>query len=101
VGRWWLCGTGVFVAAPLVAEMVRNYRKWHLALGSDPLAADFWRTAFYLGLARFVAEIGLVVAIFFILKPRPGLFGLRTDFESRGSGNKETDNAASDNSSAE
>jgi hypothetical protein len=96
VGRWWLCGTGLFVAAPLVAEMVRNYRKWHLALGSDSSAADFWRTAFYLGLTRFVAEIALVVAIFFILKPRPGLFGLRTDFESHGRADKETDSATTD-----
>jgi hypothetical protein len=76
--------------------MVRNYRKWHLALGPDPSAADFWRTAFYLGLARFVAEIALVVAIFFILKPRPGLFGLRTDFESPGRADRETDIPATD-----
>ena len=39
-------------------------------LRSDPSAADFWRTAFYLGLARFAVEMLLVVAIFFILKPR-------------------------------
>jgi hypothetical protein len=81
IGRWWLCGTGLFVAAPLVPEMIRNYRKWHAALGSDPSVADFWRTAFYLGLARFAMEIILVAAIFFILKPRPGMFGIRTNSE--------------------
>jgi hypothetical protein len=83
IGRWWICGTGLFVAAPLVLEMLRNYRKWHAALASDPSAADFWRTAFYLGVARFAAEIGLVIAIFFILKPRPNIFGFRADQESR------------------
>ena len=82
MGRWWICATGLFVAAPLVPEMMRNYRKWHAALASDPSAADFWRTAFYLGLARFAVEMLLVVAIFFILKPRPGMFGTRTDSES-------------------
>jgi hypothetical protein len=76
-GRWWLCGTGIFVAAPLVPEMLRNYRKWHAALASDPSAADFWRTAFYLELGRIMLEILLVVAIFFILKPRPKRFGSR------------------------
>jgi hypothetical protein len=82
VGRWWICGTGLFVVAPLVPEMIRNYRKWHAAIASDPSAADFWRTAFYLGLARFAVEILLVVAIFFILKPRPGMFGVKRDSES-------------------
>jgi hypothetical protein len=82
VGRWWICGTGLFVVAPLVPEMIRNYRKWHAAIASDPSAADFWRTAFYLGLARFAVETLLVVAIFFILKPRPGMFGVKTDSES-------------------
>jgi hypothetical protein len=84
VGRWWLCATGLLVAAPLVPEMFRNYKAWHLALASDRSAADFWRTAFYLGLARLAAEIGLVVAIFFILKPRPRMFGSRTNLEARG-----------------
>jgi hypothetical protein len=83
VGRWWVCGTGLFVIAPLVPEMMRNYRKWHAAIGSDAAAADFWRTTFYLGLARFAVEVLLVVAIFFVLKPRPGLFGVKTDSESR------------------
>ena len=81
IGRWWLCGTGLFIAAPLVPEMVRNYAQWHTALGSDPSAADFWRTAFYLDVARLAAEIILVVAIFFILKPRPNMFGFRRTFD--------------------
>lgn len=71
------------MAAPLVLEMLRNYGKWHAALASDPSAADFWKTAFYLGMGRFAAEIGLVIAIFFILKPRPNMFGLRAEDESR------------------
>jgi hypothetical protein len=70
------------VAAPLVPEMMRSYRKWHAAIASDPSVVDFWRTAFYLGLARFAVEMLLVVAIFFILKPRHGMFGTRTDSES-------------------
>jgi hypothetical protein len=63
--------------------MVRNYRTWHAAIVSDASAAHFWRTAFYLGVARFAVEMLLVVAIFFILKPRPGMFGRRTDSETR------------------
>ncbi len=70
---------------------MRNYRQWHAAIGSDAAAADFWRTAFYLGLARFAAEVLLVVAIFFVLKPRPGVFDTKTDSESR---NRAENNAA-------
>jgi hypothetical protein len=83
VGRWWICGTGLFVIAPVVLETFRDYRKWHAALVSDPSAIGFWKTAFYLGVGRFVAEIGLVVAIFFVLKPRPNMFGSRAEHESR------------------
>jgi hypothetical protein len=66
----------------VVLETLRNYRKWHIALASDPSAVDFWRTAFYLGVGRFVAEIGLIIAIFFILKPRPNMFGSRGQHDS-------------------
>jgi hypothetical protein len=62
--------------------MVRNYRKWHRALGSDPSAVGFWKMAFYLGMGRFVIEMLLVIAIFFILKPRPNMFGGRANPES-------------------
>jgi hypothetical protein len=82
VGRWWICGTGLFVVAPVVFETLRNYRKWHTALASDPSQVAFWRTAFYLDIGRFVAEIGLIIAIFFILKPRPNMFGSRVQHES-------------------
>jgi hypothetical protein len=67
------------MAAPLVPEMIRNYRKWHAAIAYDPSAAGFWRTAFYLGLARFAVEIVLIAAIFLILKPRPNMLGFRAD----------------------
>jgi hypothetical protein len=67
------------MAAPLVPEMIRNYRKWHAAIASDPSAADFWRTAFYLGLARFAVEMILIAAIFLILKPRSRMLGFRAD----------------------
>jgi hypothetical protein len=79
IGRWWLCATGLFMAAPLVPEMIRNYRKWHAAIATDPSAAGFWRTAFYLGLARFAVELILIAAIFLILKPRPNMLGFRAD----------------------
>jgi|HubBroStandDraft_6_1064221.scaffolds.fasta_scaffold1848337_1 hypothetical protein len=71
IGRWWICGTGLVVIAPVVPEMMRDYRKWQRALGFEPAVVNFWRTAFYLELGRLVLEALLVVAIFFILKPRP------------------------------
>jgi len=83
VGRWWICLTGLIVVAPVTSTIWGNYRKWHAALGSDPSAAGFWRTAFYLNVGRFVVEIGLVALIFFILKPRPNMFGVRNDLESQ------------------
>ena len=76
IGRWWICGTGLCVIAPLVPAMFHNYRKWHAAIGGDASLADFWRTEFYLGIARFAAELLVVIAIFFVLKPRPGMFNI-------------------------
>jgi hypothetical protein len=69
----------MFMVAPLVPEMIRNYGKWHAAIASDPSAAAFWGTAFYLGLARLAVELILIAAIFLILKPRPNMLGFRAD----------------------
>ena len=82
IARWWICITGLIVAAPVVFDILRNYRQWHAALASDPSVADFWRTTFYLNVGRFALEIGLVVLIFFVLKPRPNMFGIRNNSES-------------------
>jgi hypothetical protein len=70
-GRWWLGLTGLFMAASVVPQALRNYRQWHSALVTDPSAADFWRTDFYLDLARIAAELIVAVAIFVFLKSRP------------------------------
>ena len=70
-GRWWLGLTGLFMAASVVPQTVRNYRLWHSALAIDPSVADFWRTEFYLDLARIAAELIVAVAIFVFLKSRP------------------------------
>jgi len=67
------------MVAPLVPEMIRNYRKWHAAIATERSSADFWRTAFYLGLARLAVEIILIAAIFLILKPRSNMLGFRAD----------------------
>ena len=83
IARWWICITGLIVAAPVVPAILRNYRQWHTALASDPSAAGFWRTTFYLNVGRFALEIGLVVLIFFILKPRPNMFRVRSDSDTR------------------
>ncbi len=82
VGRWWICGTGLFVIAPLGAgndaELPQVARGDWLLMHRLP---DFWRTAFYLGARRDSRwKCCLVVAIFFVLKPRPGMFwSSRTD----------------------
>jgi hypothetical protein len=83
IARWWICLTGLIVAAPVVPDILRNYRKWHAVLGSDPSAAAFWRTNFYLDIGRFVMEFGLVVLVFFLLKPRPNLFRVPGQSESQ------------------
>ena len=41
IGRWWICGTGLCVIAPLVPAMFRNYRKWHAAIGGRCIAGGF------------------------------------------------------------
>lgn len=77
VGRYWVCGTGLCVVAALLPSLFRSYAKWHSAMALDPSLAGFWKTEFYLGIGRFAIELLLVVAIFFILKPRPDMFAVR------------------------
>jgi hypothetical protein len=77
VGRYWICVTGLCVVAALLPSLFRSYAKWHAAIATDPSLAGFWKTEFYLGIGRFGVELLLVVAIFFILKPRPGMFNVR------------------------
>jgi len=84
VGRWWIFGTGLCVIAPLVPAMFHNYHNWHSAIGGDASVAQFWRTAFYLGIGRFAAELLVVIAVFFVLKPRPGLFNVQSMAGQRG-----------------
>lgn len=77
VGRYWICVTGLFVVAALLPSLFRSYGKWHTAIPTDPSLADFWKREFYLGIGRFGVELLLVLAIFFILKPRPNMFDVR------------------------
>jgi hypothetical protein len=77
VGRYWICATGLCVVGALLPSLFRSYAKWHGAIATDPSLADFWKTEFYLGIGRFGVELLLVVAIFFILKPRPDMFAAR------------------------
>lgn len=69
-GRWYLALTGLFMAASVIPQTLRNYRQWHSAL-ANPSVADFWRTDFYLDVVRIAAELIVAVAIFVFLKPRP------------------------------
>jgi hypothetical protein len=64
------------MAGSVVPETLRNYRQWHSAIGFDRSVADFWRTEFYLDLARIAAELIVAVAIFVFLKPRPNQSGI-------------------------
>jgi hypothetical protein len=59
------------MAASVIPETLRNYRMWHAALATDPSAADFWHTEFYLDLGRIAVEVIVGAAIFVVLKPRP------------------------------
>jgi hypothetical protein len=77
VGRYWICVTGLCVVAALLPSLFRSYAEWHSAIALDPSLANFWKTEFYLGIGRFGMELLLVVAIFFILKPRPDMFAVR------------------------
>jgi hypothetical protein len=68
-GRWWLGLTALFMAASVIPETLRNYRKWHAALAFNPSAAGFWRTDFYLDLMRIAVELLVAAAIFIFLRP--------------------------------
>jgi hypothetical protein len=68
--RWGLLLAGLVTATMRVPELRRYYVQWHTLAGSDPSAADAYRTFFQveLGITTFV--LAMAAGLFYVLRPR-------------------------------
>ncbi len=51
-------------------ELFHNFREWRAAAPSDPAAAQFWRSAFYMDVLEIGIVLGMGIVLWFLLKPR-------------------------------
>jgi hypothetical protein len=68
--RWIFLALAVAFIAWTAPEMIRNFREWRAAAPGDPVAAPFWRSAFYLDVTDCIVVLVVGIAVWFVLKPR-------------------------------
>jgi hypothetical protein len=67
--RWAFLLLAIADIAASAPTALQNWRGWRYA--PDPVAAQFWRSAFFLNLTELGIVIGVAVFVWFALKLRP------------------------------
>jgi len=68
--RWIFLALALVYLAWCAPELIRNFHHWRAAIPDDPMAAEFWRTAFRLDATNIAAVLVIGIATFWGLKPR-------------------------------
>jgi hypothetical protein len=68
--RWIFLALALVYLAWCAPELIGNFRHWRAAVPGDPMAAEFWRTAFRLGATNVVAVLVIGVVTWWGLRPR-------------------------------
>jgi hypothetical protein len=68
--RWVFLLLALAFAGYDLPQTWHNYSKWRLALPSDPVAAEFWRTAFYMDGREMAIVLGAGILFWILLRPR-------------------------------
>jgi hypothetical protein len=63
---------GVFVGGRLV-DAGRAWRLWRQTVATDPSAAELYRTTVWLDLGSAALAAAIVVLVYWLLRPRPGV----------------------------
>lgn len=70
--RWVFIVLALAYLAWTAPELIHNFREWRGALPGDPVAAGFWRSAFYLDVADIAVVLAVGIIVWFVLRPRKG-----------------------------
>jgi heme/copper-type cytochrome/quinol oxidase subunit 2 len=68
--RWVFLLLALLFIAWTAPELAHNFREWRAAIHGDPVAARFWRSAFYLDLTDIIVALVVGLAFWFVWKPR-------------------------------
>jgi hypothetical protein len=68
--RWIFLVLGLLYIAWSAPDIIHNFRQWRGALPGDPVAAGFWRSAFYAGATDILIVLVIGIVTWLVLKPR-------------------------------
>ncbi len=68
--RWIFLALALLYFAWTAPEMIHNLREWRAAVPGDPVAAEFWRSVFYMDLEQTAIVLGIGIVIWLALRPR-------------------------------
>ena len=68
--RWIFLALVLAFAAWTAPEMIHNFREWRSAAPGDPVAAEFWRSVFYMDLTEIAIVLGIGIIMWILLRPR-------------------------------
>ncbi len=68
--RWIFLALALVYVAWVAPELIHNFREWRGALPGDPVAAEFWRTAFRMDVTDIIVVLVVGIATWLGLRPR-------------------------------
>jgi hypothetical protein len=68
--RWIFLVLALVYVAWTAPELIHNFREWRAAIPGDSVAAEFWRSAFYMDLTDVAVIVAVAIAVWWGLKPR-------------------------------
>jgi hypothetical protein len=68
--RWAFLLLALAYIAWCAPQTIDNFREWRAAVPGNPVAADFWRSAFYEGVTDIIVVLVVGLATWLGLKPR-------------------------------
>ncbi len=68
--RWIFLVVALAYAAWCAPVLFHNFREWRASIPGDPLAATFWRSAFYAGITDIVIVLAIGIVTWLALKSR-------------------------------
>ncbi|MGH9688121.1 MAG: hypothetical protein ACRD5K_13635 [Candidatus Acidiferrales bacterium] len=68
--RWAFPALALLYVAWCAPQLFHNFSEWRGALPGNPVAAQFWRSAFYAGAADVVIVLAVGIGTWLGLKPR-------------------------------
>lgn len=68
--RWIFLLLALVFVVWTAPQMIHNLREWRAAEPGDPVAAEFWRSVFYMDLEQTAIVLGMGLLIWFGLRRR-------------------------------